>query len=231
MLAITGDRATGQGALLALSLLLALAYGALGPGWRETGVAPELLAALKASGIVVLGLIALLAHSRLLAAGLFFGAAGDALLALSESTFLYGALAFLVGHLFYIALFLRAGLGVGPALREPPRALAALALVIAAVAMTAMIVPGDSPLFLPLTTYTTVLTLMTLTSFSLPAERWLVMVGAVLFFVSDGFVAAHLFHGAHPLVASFWFGFAGWMLYWAGQAALCIGALGLHKRA
>jgi hypothetical protein len=96
--------------------------------------------------------------------------------------------------------------------------------------MTALLVPRDSALFTPLSVYTGVLTLMALTSFTLPASRWPAMAGAVAFLISDAFVAAH-FHGANPVIAGFWFGFAGWMLYWAGQAALCFGALGLHRGA
>jgi hypothetical protein len=90
-------------------------------------------------------------------------------------------------------------------------------------------VPRDSALFVPLCVYTGVLTLMTLSSFALPAARWLAMAGAVLFFISDGFVAANMFHPVDDTTLAYWRGFAGWMLYWAGQAALCFGALGLHK--
>jgi uncharacterized membrane protein YhhN len=179
---------------------------------------------------VILVGVALIARSNLLAAGLLFGALGDALLAWRPETFLYGAFAFLIGHLFYIALFLRAGLGL-KALKQPPRALAALALIAAAIAMTSVLVPRDNPVFAPLTVYTGVLTLMALISFTLPAARWLAMAGAVLFFISDGFVAWNMFHHDPDPTLAFWRSFAGWMIYWAGQAAICFGALGLHKAA
>ncbi|MEZ6022905.1 MAG: lysoplasmalogenase [Hyphomonadaceae bacterium] len=215
--------------ILALSAILAIAYGAFGSSLYE-GAPPFVLGTLfKASGIVVLGVIALFARSRLLAAGLLFGALGDALLAWSPDTFLYGALAFLIGHLFYIALFLRAGLGVG-ALREPPRLIAALALIGAAFVMTSLLVPRDNAMFVPLSVYTGVLTLMAVTSFTLPWARRLAMAGAVLFFISDGFVAWNMFHPDNDAALAFWREFAGWMIYWAGQAGICFGALGLHKR-
>ena len=122
-------------ALLALSAILAIAYGAYGSSLYE-GDPPFVVGTIfKASSIVILGLIALLARSNLLAAGLLFGALGDALLAWSQETFLYGAFAFLIGHLFYIALWLRAGIGVGDALKQPPRLLGAVALIIACIAM------------------------------------------------------------------------------------------------
>jgi uncharacterized membrane protein YhhN len=215
--------------LLALSAVLAIAYGAFGSSLYE-GAPPHVVGTIfKASSIIILGLIALFARSRLLAAGLLFGALGDALLAWSPATFLYGALAFLIGHLFYIALFLRAGMGIA-ALKQPPRLLAALALIAAAIVMTALLVPRDNAMFAPLSIYTGVLTLMALTSFTLPAARWLAMAGAVLFFISDGFVAANMFHPLTDPTLAFWRSFAGWMIYWAGQAAICYGALGLHKR-
>lgn len=215
---------------LALSAILAIAYGAFGAPFFE-GAPPYVVGTIfKASGIVILGVIALLARSRLLAAGLFFGSLGDALLAWSPGTFLYGAFAFLIGHLFYIALFLRTGLGLA-ALKQPPRALAALALIAAAIVSTSLLVPRDSAMFAPLSVYTGVLTLMAIISFTLPAARWLAMAGAVLFFVSDGFVAANMFHAPADDTAALWMNFGGWMIYWAGQAAICFGALGLHKQA
>lgn len=215
--------------LFAVSAVLAIGFGAAGASLSE-GAPPHVWpAAFKASGIVILGLVALLARSRLLAAGLLFGALGDALLAWSEETFLFGALAFLIGHLFYIALFLRVGIGAR-ALVQPWRVIATIAVVAFAIAMTLRLVPGESPLFVPLGLYTVVLTVMTMTSFTLPAGRWLAMAGAVLFLISDGFVAANMFHPQGAPVAAFVMSFAGWIIYWAGQAGICFGALGLHRR-
>lgn len=218
-----------QLAALAASAILAIAYGAYGSS-LYTGEPPFIVGTIfKASSIVILGLIALFGNSRLLAAGLLFGALGDALLAWSPDTFLYGALAFLIGHLFYITLFLRAGIGIPAALKQPPRLIAAIALIAACIGMTYLLVPRDNPMFAPLAVYTGVLTLMALCSFTLPLERRLVMLGAVLFFISDGFVAWNMFHHDPDPTLAYWRSFAGWMIYWAGQAAMCVGALGLHK--
>lgn len=228
---------------LALSAILAVAYGAFSSSLYE-GAPPYVVGTIfKASSIVILALIAWAAgapagmgvparapaiQNNLLATGLLFGAAGDALLAWSPHTFLYGALAFLIGHIFYITLFIRSGLGIR-ALMQPPRLIAAIALITAAIAMTTLLVPRDNALFIPLSVYTGVLTLMAITSFTLPATRWLVMAGAVLFFISDGFVAANMFHPLDDPALAYWRSFAGWMIYWAGQAAICFGALGLVK--
>lgn len=215
--------------LLALSAGLALAYGIAAPLLHVPGDPNYALAALKTSGIALLALIALMHRSRLLAAGLAFGALGDWLLALdTRISFMAGAVAFLIGHLFYIALFLRAGIGAR-AVRQPARAIAMIAVAAIAVTTTARLVPADSPLFAPLGAYTFVLTLMTITSLTLPASRWLAMLGAALFLISDGFVAANMFHPLADPTLSFWRSFAGWTIYWAGQAAICVGALGLHK--
>lgn len=215
--------------LLALSAIIAIAYGAYGSA-LYTGEPPYFVGTIfKASSIIILGVIALMARSRLLATGLFFGALGDALLAWRDETFIYGAFAFLIGHLFYIALWLRAGIGVGAALKSPPRVLGALALIAACIVMTYLLVPLDHELFAPLAVYTGVLTLMALCSFTLPATRWLVMAGAVLFFISDGFVAWNMFHTDPDPTLAHWRSFAGWMIYWAGQAAICWGALGLLR--
>lgn len=214
---------------LLLSAALALAYGADVDGWLRVALTQWGTAGLKCAGIVVLATVAWSHGSRLLAAGLSLGAIGDFLLAAPlEEGFLAGALAFLIGHLFYIALFLRTGLGLG-GLTQPPRTLAALALIGAAVVMTSLLVPRDNPMFAPLAIYTGVLTLMAIISFTLPAARWLAMAGAVLFFISDGFVAANMFHPEPDPTLAYWRSFAGWMIYWAGQAALCFGALGLHR--
>lgn len=214
---------------LAASAILAIAYGAFGSSLYE-GAPPFVIGTIfKASSIIILGLIALFARSRLLAAGLLFGALGDALLAWSPNTFLYGAFAFLIGHLFYITLWLRAGIGVSASLKQPPRRIAATALFIACIGMTYLLVPRDNPMFAPLALYTGVLTLMAICSFTLPWERRLVMIGAVLFFISDGFVAWNMFHHDPDPMLAYWRSFAGWMIYWAGQAAICIGALGLQR--
>lgn len=214
--------------LLALSAMLAIAYGLSGTHFYQ-GEPPHVIGTIfKASSIIILALVALQARSNLLATALLFGALGDALLAWSGDTFLYGALAFLIGHLFYIALFIRSGLGIR-ALAQPPRLIGALALIAAAFVMTSLLVPSDNELFAPLSVYTGVLTAMALISFTLPATRWLVMAGAVLFFISDGFVAWNMFHHDPDPTLAYWRSFAGWMIYWAGQAAMCVGALGLHK--
>jgi uncharacterized membrane protein YhhN len=212
---------------LILSALLAIAYGALSPGLYDAGAWPYALAIFKVSSILFLALVAAMHRARLLLWALIFGGAGDVGLALGEETFLSGAIAFLIGHLIYIRLFLRGREPGG--FKQPIRYVAMLAIAATAVVMTNLLVPRDDALFVPLTIYTGVLTLMTMTSFVLPWRNWLAMAGAVLFFISDGFVAWNMFHHDPDPTLAFWRSFAGWMIYWAGQAAICYGALGLHR--
>jgi uncharacterized membrane protein YhhN len=213
-------------ALLLLSAVLAAGYGFYGDS-LSAGAPPFMLAAaLKASAILALGLVALVNGSPLLASGLLFGALGDALLAWRHETFVYGALAFLVGHLCYITLFVRNGVGVRAALRDRTRILLLAATAIAAVAASRL-TPAASPMFVALGVYSLALTAMVAASYTLAWTRWLAMIGAVLFFISDGFVAWNMFHHAADPRLAFWRSFAGWMIYWGGQAALCFGALPL----
>lgn len=211
------------GALLLASAALAIIFGLTSRAWHDSGELLPLLAAFKASSIVLLAALAVVGRAQTLVVyALVFGAAGDALLALDRLE--PGALAFLIGHICYIRAFLRTGEGVGALLR-PVRGLSAVALAGASVASTALLVPRDSTLFVPLAIYTMVLTLMVIASFTLPGKRWLTMTGAVLFLISDGFVAANLFHPQSDPSSAFALSFTGWMIYWAAQAALCTGML------
>ncbi len=214
--------------LLIASAICAIAYGALSPWLYAMNAWPYAMAVFKVSSIVFLSAIAAMAQARLLLWALIFGGAGDIGLALGESTFLSGAIAFLIGHVLYITLFVRSR--DAPALEQPIRFLAMIVVAVAAVVMTSLLIPRDNALFVPLAIYTGVLTPMTMSSFLLPWRNWLAMAGAVLFFISDGFVAANMFHPLEDPTLAYWCSFAGWMIYWAGQAALCFGALGLHKR-
>ncbi|MFT3726359.1 MAG: lysoplasmalogenase [Terricaulis sp.] len=216
--------------LLALSFILAVTYGIYGYDMYAGAPPYAFPAAFKASSIVILGVIALMQGPRLLTAALLFGALGDALLAWSHDAFLYGALAFLVGHLCYIALFLAHGIGVRQALGDRMRLLLLAVTVLAALAAS-QLTPHDSSMFVPLSVYSGVLTLMVLSSYTLPWSHRLAMLGAALFFISDGFVAWNMFHHDPDPALAFWRSFAGWMIYWAGQAGLCFGALGLRAGA
>lgn len=215
--------------LLILSALLALAYGLASPPLYAAGAWPYAMAIFKMSSIALLALIAAMVHARLLTWALVMGAAGDVGLALGESSFLAGAVCFLIGHLCYIRLFVRHRDRAN--WRAPWRILAIAVIAGAAFGMTYLLVPADNDLATPLSVYTGVLTLMTMSSFLLPVRYRLAIYGASLFFISDGFVAANMFHRAADPALAYWLSVSGWMIYWAGQAALCFGARRLHNPA
>jgi uncharacterized membrane protein YhhN len=215
--------------LLILSALLALAYGLASPPLYAAGAWPYALAIFKVSSIILLALIAATERARLLTWALVMGGAGDVSLALGADTFLAGAVCFLIGHICYIALFARSA--DAKAAKQPWRRVAALAVALISILATLWLVPSESPLLVPLSIYTAVLTLMTMTSLMLPARHWLAMVGAAFFLISDGFVAANMFHRAADSTLAYWLSVTGWMIYWTAQACLCFGARTLHKAA
>jgi uncharacterized membrane protein YhhN len=217
---------------VAASFAFALTYGLAHQAIWNTGGALWLGGAVKVAGIIILALLAAIGRAdRLVVYALVFGAAGDWFLAQNgTTTFASGALAFAFGHFCYIRAFMREGAKFSAASKSPLRLIAILAVVAGAIAGVAWLIPVRSTWFIGLSLYTVVLTLMVLAALTLPASRWLAMAGAVLFLISDGFVAAELFYpqSDEPLIW-YWRQFAGWMTYWAAQSALCLGMLNLHR--
>jgi hypothetical protein len=136
--------------LLGLSALLAIGFGLIGPVMSERHADLSLIAGFKASSIVLLAAIAARSQSRLLALGLALGAAGDIGLAYGAEFFLPGAIAFLIGHLCYIGVFVRAGVGLAALMRSPWRLLAVVLVAAAAFGAVRTLIPHDSPLSAPL---------------------------------------------------------------------------------
>jgi uncharacterized membrane protein YhhN len=138
--------------------------------------------------------------------GLAFSLAGDIFLMLpGERFFLPGVVAFLLGHMCYIA-------GLNPTL---PPALALVPLVIVA-AIGVMLFrsiaaglrrQGQMALLVPVALYSVVLSLMLFSAWATlfrpawtPLRRGLVIVGASLFFGSDALLAWHRFVTPSPLL-------------------------------
>ena len=156
-------------------------------------------------------------RSSAMMAALLLGALGDVTLPLgsvlrSNAPFLVGMLAFLIGHLFYIATFVRE--------REPTpgRVARAWALVLAAGLAMTRIVPSLAEKSVPVAVYGTVLATMAASAALRRSVGPRVLVGAVLFVVSDGLIGARLATGPHPL-----FGPAIFVTYFAAQYLLSDG--------
>lgn len=190
------------------------------PVWRRT--------LLKAGSTALLALLALITGGPvLLVAALLLCAVGDALLAQEgEHFFLGGLVAFLLGHVVYITLFLAVaaglGTGLGTLLAEPWRALLVLAALVAtgALAMRLLPVIGEE-LRLPVAAYAVAIFAMLTAAATLPLS--MVVAGAALFFVSDAILAAERYlleEGSLPQLIA---GPAVWVLYYLGQMAIVLG--------
>ncbi len=154
-------------------------------------------------------------YGRIIVLGLVFGWCGDVLLiGTSTNAFLAGLAAFLLAHLAYIAAFIARGLSVRWTL------LAAVPVVAAALVVSDWLTPHlASDLLLPVRVYTAAISLMVILAFGTRGRGApaLILVGAVLFFVSDLSVAAlRLVQTDYPTYV--W----GLPFYYAGQACLAL---------
>lgn len=190
------------------------------PVWRRT--------LLKTASIALLAFLAMIAGGPfLLVAALLICAVGDALLAQEgEQFFLGGLVAFLLGHLVYIALFLAvaAGLGTGMAtlLAEPWRAFLVLAAFVATGALALRLLPAiGEDLRLPVIAYAVAILAMLAAAATLPLP--MVVAGAALFFVSDAILAAERFLLEDDSLPKVVAGPAVWVLYYLGQMAIVLG--------
>jgi uncharacterized membrane protein YhhN len=138
-------------------------------------------------------------QARCFLPGLAFSLAGDVFLMLpSERFFLPGLVAFLLGHLCYIA-------GLNPTL--PPWPALVLMVVVAAIGLTlyrriaaGLRCQGRTTLRVPVALYSVVLSLMLFSAWATlfrpewtPLRRGLVIFGASLFFASDAMLAWNRF--------------------------------------
>jgi uncharacterized membrane protein YhhN len=191
-----------QARVLAVSILCSAVYTATIATGGFTG-----RAVVKALAIAAL---AFLARSRpILAAGLFLGSIGDALLESGGRYFVAGLAAFLCGHVAYTVHFLRAGRR-----RSPPAA--ALALAAYGVLILVWLWPGLGALRLPVMLY--VATIIAMVAASLRAGGWAAF-GASLFLLSDSLLAANRFR--EPIRYS---GFLVWGTYYAAQLSIALGS-------
>lgn len=142
--------------------------------------------------------------------GLMLGAAGDVLLlGASRGAFLAGLISFLLGHVAYVVGFSTLGLG--------PTATSVTAVVIALVAVVVFLwlrphLPGG--MVAPVLAYVLVISAMVIVAVGAYGNgaTILVPVGALLFFVSDLFVARDRF-----VESGFVNRLVGLPLYYAGQ--------------
>ena len=152
----------------------------------------------------------------LLGLALAFGSLGDVLLDWNDSLFAAGLGAFLIGHFTYIGLFWT---NRPKPTRLPPFEIAiVVGLAIFACAMSLYLLPAVGPLAPAVAVYMGAITGMAVCAVALRLpSRWLI-VGAVLFLISDTILAVSKFKSPVPgrdlLV---------WPTYYAGQLLIATG--------
>jgi uncharacterized membrane protein YhhN len=152
-------------------------------------------------------------YGALILAGLVASLAGDVLLEASPDFFLFGLVAFLLGHLCYVAAYVS---------RSRSFHLGrALPWVAYGVAMYALVSPQLGEMAIPVAVYTTVICTMvwraweTSTSLVPKGAALYALAGAATFAVSDGLIALNKFHAPIDGVR-----YAIMALYWLGQLGI-----------
>lgn len=202
-------------ALIALSSLLMLAYGA-GWSWRDGPVARPAGALVKTGSVLALVAVAALLGAPWLAlAGGALGALGDWCLARpGPRWFLAGMAVFGAGHLAYVALFSAA---MGSALPLWPGA----AVVALALSTELWLAPHTGALRWPVRGYVAIICAMLWTALGLPAGP--ALAGALMFVASDLMLALALFVVSGARLRRV-LSLALWPVYWLAQALILLGS-------
>ncbi|MFN7927661.1 MAG: lysoplasmalogenase [Blastocatellia bacterium] len=160
------------------------------------------------------------ADEKLLTLALAFSSLGDIFLALRGGNyFVFGLLSFLVAHLFFITLWLRHWPQPLRADRLRQVVVAALLLFLAVMLWWMLPIPGLS---LPVAVYMGVLTTMVVTATLTAVKSNWVMLGAILFLLSDTLIALSTFK---DVVGGRLAGFLIWSTYYLAQYLMTFGFL------
>jgi uncharacterized membrane protein YhhN len=148
----------------------------------------------------------------LLAAVMACGAAGDVLL--EAAGLMTGAVAFAIGHVIAIWLYLR---NRRPRLSPSQRALALL--IVPATVAIAWLLPADRSLAPGIAFYALLLSAMAAMAWTSRFPRYRTGIGAMLFVASDLLIFARL----GPVADTVTVGVAVWLLYFIGQWLIAVG--------
>ena len=199
--------------VLAASVIAGVSYIA---SWNLAGFPEWAATAWKGAGVALLavyaGLRARGLDGWLICAVMAFGALGDILLETHGLN--VGAVAFLVGHLVAIGLYLRNrrwGLTLADKLL--------IAVLVPGTAIAAYFLPTDRALGGGAALYSLGLAIMAACAWTSRFPRMLVGLGALMFVVSDLLIFAR----AGALENAAWIGLAIWGLYFFGQTLICVG--------
>jgi uncharacterized membrane protein YhhN len=204
-----------QGSLARIVLIGAVIAGASYLYVGATGMSGPLAVTWKGAGVGLLAVYAALqARSTdgwLIALVMTFGAIGDVLLDAVGMT--PGAVAFILGHIVAITLYLR---NRRARLSLSQKWLATLVLPLS-VLIAVWSVPQEArPL---IGTYTAFVSSMAAAAWISRFPRYRTGIGAMMFLFSDLLIFAQM----GPLAGSAWAGFGVWGLYFAGQLLIVLG--------
>ncbi len=207
-------------ALLTISVVVSSAYLCLllahHPG-------PLSIALKVASTGLLVAVAAVAPHRRkLLILALSFSVLGDLLLELRsigslgpEQLFLVGLVSFLIAHIFYIAMFVKAR---SVTLIGRPRTIAWVSALLTVAICMVILWPGLAEMRIPVALYSVVLGAMVITA-QLSRFPKLVAIGALFFLASDTMLAVSIF--GHPFAGS---RMLVWITYYAAQWMITVGA-------
>jgi uncharacterized membrane protein YhhN len=185
---------------------------------RDSQLPGLYLMAWKGTGVALLAIYALVRHSgadsRQIATVMAFGALGDVLIELQLE---WGAIAFLIGHLVAIHLYLRHR-RARLTLSQKAATLCFLVLI----PLISFLLPTDRAAAPGVALYATGLGAMTAAAWTSTFSRYTVGIGAVLFAVSDLLIFARI----GPLAGSIIPDLLIWPLYYFGQFLICTGVIG-----
>jgi len=173
----------------------------------------------KGLSVGPLALLAFVAGSPVLGSALALSTLGDILLDLDpQRLFVFGLGSFLGAHLVYIFLFVRnrnRTITLGA-----PRVLLAVLVLLYSVSVSAWLLPSLGGLIVPVAIYMCAITAMVVSAILARFQNpWIVM-GAILFLISDSLLAVNKFKTPVP-----YRDFLVWSTYYAGQYAIATGYL------
>ena len=205
--------------------LVASLVAGIGYYFISASAVPDLYEwAMKGAGAAFLAVYALVRHpgrdAKQIAAVMALGALGDVLI---ELDLVWGALAFLVGHVIAIALYWRHRRETVSA-SQTALAFAMLAFI----PLIAFALPADRTAAPGVALYAFGLAAMAASAWTSNFPRYRVGIGAVMFVISDLLIFSRM----GPLANSAVPGLLIWPLYYFGQFLICTGVIGeMRQRA
>lgn len=158
-----------------------------------------------------------------LVAALGLGSLGDAFLSYTgETAFLRGLASFLVAHLFYIGLFAQNGAGYKRIFSQTWRIAALVVMLLLAPVMNSLLMPNvSSTLQIPIQLYSATIFIMVLSVLTM--ENATVVLGGLVFAVSDAILSTDEFLIPPESIHRAWMQYSVWFLYYGGQYLIAKG--------